>query len=102
MLPSFPTSAINRATAHLSSAVENAARWRTYGLTRQMLARNSVTLPAVAARIGRTWKKRSRRDESGIFFDHSLFGWAVPALALKARHWGNNGVRHILPSHPII
>jgi hypothetical protein len=39
--------------------------------------------------INRTWKKRSGRDECGIFFDHSLVGWAVPSpVALKARHWG--------------
>ena len=99
-------SAITRATAHpASSAVENTASRRTKRFARQLSARNPVALSRDSLRMASyrpDVEERPGRDERGIFFNHSLVGWAVPSLVASLDATGDNGVRRTLPTHLII
>src|ERR1700728_573470 len=95
-----PASAITTPTAHpATSAVGKTARRRINGACTAALGKEPcrALLRFAAHGLYRPdVEERTGRDECGIFFDHSLVGWAVPSPRWRSkRATGDNGVRRI-------
>jgi hypothetical protein len=102
-----PASAITTPTAHpATSAVGKTARRRIKGTCSAALGKEPCRALLRFAAYGLyrpDVEERTGRDECGIFFDHSLVGWAVPSPpgGAEGATWGQRGSTHFI-SHLII